>query len=239
MKSASPQLALDFHPRPHGGARKGAGRKPRADRTGFVSHLVRQTYDGKYPLHITVRALAAPSLRQPEIYAALKAVFAKSSEKGFRLLHFSVQHNHIHLIVEADAAEKLARGMQRLLSRSAMAVNAVAGRKGKLWRDRYHRQDLKTPTTVRNAFVYVLFNSRKHDFIGKDLMRLLESIDPCSSAAWFDPTGWKKDRAPAPDDIRAAGPSIVAEPTTWLARVGWKKSPRGLLSIVESPTIAH
>ena len=70
-------------------------------------------------------------------------------------------------------------------------------------------------------------------------MRLLESIDPCSSAAWFDPTGWKKDRAPAPDDIRAAGPSIVAEPTTWLARVGWKKSPRGLLSIVESPTIAH
>ena len=239
MKSASPQLALDFNPRPHGGAREGAGRKPRADRAGFVSHLHRGAYEGKYPLHVTVRALEAPSLRQPEVFAALKAVFAKASEKGLRLLHYSVQHNHIHLIVEADGAEQLARGMQRLLSRSAMAVNAVTGRKGKLWRDRYHRQDLKTPTTVRNAFVYVLFNSRKHDFIGKDLLSLLDTIDPCSSAAWFDPSGWKKDREPSPEQVRAAGPSIVAVPTTWLARVGWKKSPRGLLSIVEGPTIAH
>jgi len=238
MKS-SPQLALDFHPRPHGGARKGAGRKPRAERKGFVAHFTREAYEGKHPVHITVRVLEAPSLRRADIYAALKAVFAKSSANGFRLLHFSVQHNHIHLIVEADDTQKLARGMQRLLSRSAMTVNPLAGRKGKLWRDRYHRQDLKSPTAVRNAFVYVLFNNRKHDFIGRDLMQMLDTIDPCSSAAWFDPTGWKNDRSPSPGDVAAAGPSIVAAPTTWLARAGWKKSPRGLLSIVEAPVTGH
>lgn len=104
--------------------------------------------------------------------------------------------------------------MQRLLSRSATTVNPLAGRKGKLWRDRYHRQDSKSPTTVRNAFVYVLFDNRKHDFIGRDLMQLLDTIDPCSSAAWFDPIGWKNDRSPSPSDIAAAGPSIVAAPTT-------------------------
>lgn len=236
---SSTQLTLDLNPRPHGGARKGAGRKPRVERTGFVAHLPRETYAGKHPVHLTVRALSAPSLRSPEVYAALKAVFARASDKGFRLLHYSVQHNHLHLIVEADDAQALARGMQRLLSRSAMAVNALTGRMGKLWRDRYHRQDLKTPTTVRNALVYVLFNNRKHDFIGRDLMELLDTIDPCSSAAWFDPSGWRHGRAPSPEQVAAAGPSIVAEPTTWLARVGWKKSRLGLLSIVESPRIAH
>lgn len=31
----------------------------------------------------------------------------------------------------------------------------------------------------------------------------------------------------------------VAEPTTWLARVGWKKSRFGLLTLSEMPVVAH
>ena len=52
-------------------------------------------------------------------------------EKGFRLLHFSVQENHVHLIVEADDGVAFARGVQRFLSRAAMAVNALSRRSGK------------------------------------------------------------------------------------------------------------
>lgn len=239
MNDSMQQLSLDLRPRPHGGARKGAGRKPRADRVGCVDHLVREEYDGKYPVHITVRALKAPSLRSEVIFRALKEIFATSSTDGFRLLHYSVQANHLHLICEADDGTKLARGIQRLLSRSAHAVNRLSGRSGKLWRDRYHRHDLKTPTAVRNAYAYVLFNIRKHALTTAIPMDVLTEIDPCSSAAWFDPSGWKEGEAPAADDIRRAGPSIVAEPTTWMARIGWKKSKLGLLRIGEMPVMAH
>lgn len=239
MKS-SPQLTLEFKPRsPHGGARKGAGRKRRADRVGFAAHRSRPTYSGKHPVHITIRAVKLPSLRSPEIFTALKAIFAKASEKAFRLLHYSVQWNHLHLVAEADDAVALARGIQRLLSRAAFAINAVTGHTGKVWRDRYHRHDLKTPTAVRNAYAYVIFNLRKHSAIGGDMMKLLDQLDPCSSAAWFDRTGWRAGRAPSAEQLRDAGPSIVAQPTTWLARVGWKKSRLGLLSVVEVPVVMH
>lgn len=234
------QLALDLRPRaPHGGARKGAGRKRRSDRVGFASHRSRAKYDGKHPVHVTVRAVKLPSLRSHVIFTALKAIFAKASEKAFRLLHYSVQWNHLHLVAEADDGEALARGIQRLLSRAAFAINKLTGHTGKVWRDRYHRHDLTTPTAVRHAYVYVLFNVRKHTAIGSDMMQLLDCLDPCSSAAWFDRAGWKEGRAPSDDDLRAAGPSIVAQPTTWLARVGWKKSRFGLLSSAEMPVVGH
>ncbi len=109
------------------------------------------------PVHITARAVgASPNLRSERIFKAILAVLAKSSEKLFGLLHFSVQGNHVHLIVEADNDVALARGVQRLLSRIAMVVNATARRSGKLWRDRHHRHPLRTPSEMRNAYVYVL-----------------------------------------------------------------------------------
>jgi len=236
----SPQLSLDLKPRaPHGGARKGAGRKRSVQRAGFAVHRARPAYSGKYPVHITVRAVKLPSLRSPLVFAALKAIFAKASEKAFRLLHYSVQWNHLHLVAEADDAAALARGIQRLLSRAAFAINEITGHTGKVWRDRYHRHDLKTPTAVRNAYAYVLFNLRKHSAVGGDMGLLLDGLDPCSSAAWFDRTGWRAGRAPTDEMLRGAGASIVAQPTTWLARVGWKKSRLGLLSVTEVPVVTH
>ena len=75
-------------------------------------------------MHVTARAVRlAPNLRSQSLFGALRAIFARSSEKGFRLLHFSVQGNHLHLVVEADDDVAFARGIQRLLSRAAMVVN--------------------------------------------------------------------------------------------------------------------
>ena len=79
-----------------------------------------------------------------------------------RMVHFSVQGNHIHLIVEADDKKCLSRGLQGLNVRIARAVNRALGRKGNVFADRYHARILKTPTEVRNAVRYVLNNLRKH-----------------------------------------------------------------------------
>jgi hypothetical protein len=165
------------------------------------------------------------------VFAEVRRVLARSSEKRFRLIHYSVQANHLHLIAEAVDGVALARGVQRLLSRVAQTVNAVARRSGRLWRDRYHRSDLKTPSQVRNAYVYVLFNHRRHaphrDFTEQELAVL----DPRSSAAWF--SGWSPRAGPDEDELAGAGPPIVARAETWLANIGWKK--RGLLRVWELP----
>jgi REP element-mobilizing transposase RayT len=184
-------------------------------------------------VHVTSRAVgASPNLRSQTVFAEVRRVLARSSEKGFRLLHFSVQANHLHLIVEAEDATALSRGMQRLLSRVAQAVNAVARRSGRLWRDRYHREDLKTPSQVRNAYVYVLFNDRRHA-LGRSSVTEPELwvVDSRSSAAWF--SGWAPRAGPDESEIASAGPPVVTRARTWLAQTGWKK--RGLLRIWERP----
>ncbi|MDB5217338.1 MAG: hypothetical protein JWO86_5265 [Myxococcaceae bacterium] len=230
MAKKSHQLALDFRTTRRGGARKGAGRKASPERKGFVEHVARPPHDDETPVHVTVRAVGGvPYLRSERVFAAIRALFARASEKGLRLLHFTVQGNHLHMIVEANEGVSLARGMQRLLSRLAMTINAITRRRGKVWRDRYHRRDLRSPQQFRNALVYVLFNMRKHAATYRDAELWAKCIDPCSSAAWF--RGWVADAGPAASSIARAGPSVVADPKSWLARGGWER--RGLIRIDE------
>ena len=99
------------------------------------------------------RLPAAPSFRAQRVLAAINAQIEAAVRQGVRVVHYSVQHDHLHLLVEADDNGKLARGMQRLFSRIAFAVNRVAMRSGSLFRDRHHRHELKTPTEVRSALV--------------------------------------------------------------------------------------
>lgn len=166
------------------------------------------------------------------IALAVHEELARASEKGFRLIDFSIQDDHLHLLAEADSAQELSRGMQRLASRIAMAVNALVGRRGRFWRERYHRRDLTTPRQVRNALVYVLFNFRKHAPAAERVKRA-SAIDGRSSGLWVD--GWKSESLLETLRERRAreGPRPTALPQTWLARVGWKR--HGLLDPREAP----
>jgi len=139
----------------------------------------------------------------------MRCGLAAASRDQFRIAHFSVQTNHVHLLVEANESRALQRGMQGLGIRLAKAINRVLGRHGKIWSDRYHCRALRTPREVRNGLIYVLLNGRKHHVTGR-------GIDPCSSGSWFG--GWKQ-RVEA-----AHGPVPVREPRTWLLRVGWRRS---------------
>ena len=65
------------------------------------------------PVHITVRLKESlPSLRREGVLAVLRRAFVAGCDKDwFRLVHWSVQSNHIHMIVEADDQECLSMGM--------------------------------------------------------------------------------------------------------------------------------
>lgn len=208
---------LEFVIRTHGGRRKGAGRKRQGLRPN-VPHRSRPALDARHPVHVTLRARAQVALlRAPGAFRALHGAIVASTG-ALRVLHFSVQHDHVHLLVESDAPSRFGRAMQGLAIRIARAVNRALGRHGAVWADRYHARALKTPREVRHALVYVLQNWRKHGHRERGL-------DPCSSAKRFD--GWNGV---------AAVETAVAKARTWLARWGWRR--HGLLDPAERPT-AH
>lgn len=173
MTTRAPQLALDF--RTHGGKRAGAGRKRRAGRPN-VPHRSRDPHDPRCPVHVTLRSVPLRrSLRATNAFPAVLRALGRASTPAFRVLQFSVQRDHVHLLVEADTAVARTRGIQGLAIRLARAVNRALGRRSAVWGDRHHSRLLATPRAVRHALVYVLQNFRKHGHEGA-------GTDPCSSA---------------------------------------------------------
>jgi len=210
------QGALPF--RTWGGRRPGAGRKP-AGPTAGVPHRRRPLHHGGQPVHVTLRAVRGlPSLRRARLFPALRRGLGAASAATFRVVHYSVQANHVHLLVEAEGTRALGRGMQGLGIRLAKAINRRLGRRGRVWAERYHGRALRTPREVRHGLVYVLLNGRKHGVIGR-------GIDPCSSGAWFG--GWREGVEPSPE------PAPVARPRTWLLSVGWRRT--GPIGVDEAP----
>ena len=141
-------------------------RRPGPKPSLFPNVRHRPRGDHKYwnPLHVTMRALRGlPSFRAQTLYAAFERAVRRTRREDFRIVEFSVQDNHLHLIVEADDADALARGMKSFSVRANRLFNAALGRgRGRVWGDRYHRRDLTCAKQVRNALVYCLSNYKKH-----------------------------------------------------------------------------
>jgi putative transposase len=167
-------------------------------------------------------------LRSDGVFRRLQASIKRASRSGFRIVQFSVQVDHVHLLVEAKDKQALAAGLRGLAVRIARDVNAALGRKGTLFPQRYHARALTRPGEVRHCLLDVLANHRKHASSSAWL-------DPRSSAAWFD--GWRDDAlfALAQRDVSdlVRSPSPVEPARTWLASVGWRK--HRLLGIDEHP----
>ena len=184
----------------HGGKRVGAGRKSAGLKAG-VCHAARPGLSRHHPVHVTLRVRREVwHLRSRRCFRAIAKAFAGGKRRaGFGLIHFSVQGNHLHLIVEAEDKKALARGLQGLEIRVARAVNRASGREGSVFADRYHAHTLKTPKEVVNAIAYVLGNSQVHA-ARKGRAVHPDAVDPLSSAA---------------------NRNYVAVPQTWLLRIGW------------------
>jgi len=172
-----------------------------------------------HPVHVTLRA-GLRILRTQRVARTLLSGLRDSNRDSFRIVQYSVQENHIHLIVEADDTKTLTSGVRGLMVRMARRVNRLLRRHGRFWSDRWHGRDLEGPRQVRNALVYVLQNHKKHADTAV--------LDPLSSAASFD--GFA---TAIPSGFRSVGPPCVAAARTWLLKIGWRR--RGLIRLSEAP----
>jgi len=217
MFGAQPELPF----RTWGGSRPGAGRRKDLRRR-LASHTARPPLSPHHPVHVTLRVRREVwNLRSRRSFrfveAALRA--AKGADDA-RFVHYSVQGNHIHLIVEASDRVRLWRRVQGFEIRVARGLNRMMGRKGAVFSDRYHARVLKTPLEVKRALAYVLSNRARH-------VPKATGIDPYSSGPWF--VGWRHPPREVPVvPCLERGPPVRA-PGTWLLRAGWKR--RGLIPV--------
>ena len=219
-KTSLRQLSLNFE------RRKRRRLRRRRVASNGVPHRGRPEHKGRYPVHVTLRgARGVPSLREQVIFFEMRRALGQTARAWLRVVHFSVQSNHVHLLVEADDRVSLMRGVMGVAIRMARAVNRVLERRGKVWSDRYHARALKTPREVRNGIIYVLMNEQKH-------ASKAVGLDPCSSASLFD--GWKVPPSLAPPR-KSIENNPVEPPTTWLLRSGWKR--HGLIDPTSDPSI--
>jgi REP element-mobilizing transposase RayT len=213
-----------------GGRRTGAGR-PRGPKSRDP-HRRRARLAARFPCHLTLRVRRGiPSLRKASFVREWKRSLRAACETGrFRVVHYSLQRDHVHLLVEASSARDLACGMKSIGARLARAVHRAFRRRDPVLADRYHLRVLRTPREVRNALAYVLLNTRKH-WRDRHASAPPVRLDEASSGRCFD--GWR--RAPGSRQSLPGVPQSreVAPPRTWLLGVGWRR--HGLVDPTEVP----
>ncbi len=181
------------------------------------------------PSHVTLRVQRGiPSLRSRRFLREFRKTLRQANvRRDFRVVHYSVQSNHVHLLVEAAGRGAMGRGMKSIGARLARAVHRVFDRTGSVLHGRYHIRVLRTPREVRHALAYVLLDARQH---GKERTGAAPPVrlDEGASGRGFD--GWKAGRFrehPPP------GRPEVAQAHTWLLRTGWRR--HGLVDPGEVP----
>lgn len=192
----------------HGGARQGAGRKPKGKKS-LLPRDTRPEVRARHPVHVTLRLRRGlPSLRTPDAFALLERAFVECGWRpSFGVVHFSVQVDHVHLLCEVTDRVALSNGMMGLTVRIARCLNRVWKRCGPVLHDRFHAHIIESPLEAHRVLLYVLANGRKHG-------HRYAGLDTYSSAATF--IGWKEGSVP----LRLRPPAVP--PRTWLLNEGWR-----------------
>ena len=207
-----------------GGKRKGAGRKQVNERKS-EPHRARLPITRHNAAHVVLRS--APELarlRRLDAYKIIRtAMQVVLRRTDFRIVHVSIQANHVHLLVEAESKGALARGVQGFAISAARRLNkaeAIArgkARRGPAFPDRYHVKIIKNPRQARHELSYVLNNWRRHKEDRAPAVRHWV-LDKYSSAVSFP--GWaERSSWNVPADYE---PLPVSQPGSWLLREGWK-----------------
>ena len=210
-----------------GGKRPGAGR-PRKAHQHDAPHRARPSLSPKIPVHVVLRTTSwTPRLRCGPTYRALRRVLERYlGRDDFRIAHISIQHNHVHLLVEARDRRALTRGMQSFAINAARAIQRGPG---KVFAYRYHATQIKTPWHARHALAYVLNNWRRHREDVRSTKTLAAKLDPYASGVSF--AGWaQRSRFRTPPGYE---PLPVSSPATMLLQFDWQRF--GLIDLYETP----
>jgi hypothetical protein len=146
----------------HTGKRTG---RPKSGPRASERHKTREPLNARTPVYVVIRvADAVGGLRKRRAFVAIReGLITSLARADFRVVHLSIQATHVHLLVEADDANALARGMQGFQISAAKHLNAELRdpetgqrRRGTVFPDRYHATQITNPRAARNTLSYIL-----------------------------------------------------------------------------------
>jgi REP element-mobilizing transposase RayT len=166
---------------------KGAGRpKLPLHKRRSIAHRTRDEIPKQKPVHVTIkiRKEILATLRNKLVFKKIARAISKARQKDLRVIHFSVQRDHIHFLLEAHDKKHLGRAMQSLTISLAKSLKNLSGTKlKKIFKDRYHVHILRTFAEVKNTKLYILGNALKHGAIA-DHFDTFSSVIKATEIAW-------------------------------------------------------
>jgi len=113
--------------------------------------------------HITARSNRGEFILQSNrLKEEFLGVLERAKDKfDFKLKHFCIMSNHIHLLIQPKENTDISRIMQWILSVFAIRFNKIFGYKGHVWYDRFKSKIIYTLNQLRKVFEYISLNPVK------------------------------------------------------------------------------
>ena len=160
-------------------------RKVRVLQEGAIYHVVAKSNRGEFILN------------SDEIKTMFIEILKEAKKKySFKLKHFCIMSNHIHLLIEPTNGTSLSRMMQWILSVFAIRFNKIFGQIGHVWYDRFKSKIIQNFKQFLRTFAYISDNPVKaglcitatgYRFSGIRFIRekLFDFIDPPEFFLYF------------------------------------------------------
>lgn len=140
---------------------KGAGR-PRIHDPG-ISHRKRPCLKKPSSLHLTIKVKRIKAeMKNRTVLILLKRAILNARKQGLRIIHFSLEYDHVHLLVEAADNLVLGKGMQAFGVTLSKAINRLKKLNGEVYKHRYHFRKITSTRELKVVMNYIFSNGMKH-----------------------------------------------------------------------------
>lgn len=152
---------------------KRAGRKPIHDKA--IRHTERPIFKKARSLHLTIKVRENKAdIKSRRLLKALHHAIKRARLMKLKIIHYTLEFNHVHLLVEADNNSTLHKGMQAFGISFSKAINRSKRLKGTVYKHRYHFRQICSSRELKNVLHYIFHNGIKHG-------RTNSLIDPFNS----------------------------------------------------------
>jgi REP element-mobilizing transposase RayT len=102
------------------------------------------------------------AIKNKRILKLLKHAISNARRQGLKVIHFALEYDHIHLLIEAENNYILGKGMQSLGVTMAKGINRLKALKGSVYKHRYHFRQITSSRQLKNVMNYIFTNGIKH-----------------------------------------------------------------------------
>jgi REP element-mobilizing transposase RayT len=141
-----------------------------------IRHTERPLITRLSSLHLTVKILRIKAnLKNKVVLSILKRSILNARKMGLRVIHFSLEYDHVHLLIEAENNIILGKGMQAFGVTFSKALNRMRKINGAVYKHRYHFRKIVGARQLKNVLNYIFNNGIKHK-TAKSLINPFNSI---------------------------------------------------------------